>query len=388
MANNKNLHEAHRAKKDEFYTQLSDIEKELKHYTRHFKGKTVLCNCDDPRVSNFFRYFALNFQILGLKRLIATCYMNDNPDLFSQGESVNHSIYSDFDGCSECNELTDFSNIKSKKLHGDGTYSAGDFRSQECLALLKQADIVVTNPPFSLFREYVAQLIKYDKKFLIIGNVNAVTYKEIFPLIKDNRLWLGCSIHSGDREFGIPESYPLTAAGFRVDEKGNKFIRVKGVRWFTNLDYSERHENLILYKTYNPEEYPKYDNYDAINVDKVADIPCDYYGVMGVPITFLDKYNPEQFEIVEFRRGVDGKDLVYSNLARGGARRSLISEYSSVDADRRTDEQSERYNRERQEQIRANSYSTTAIPGMIKNKEGVINGKITYARVLIRRLKI
>lgn len=298
MANNKNLHEAHRAKKDEFYTQLSDIEKELNHYTRHFKGKTVLCNCDDPRVSNFFRYFALNFQILGLKRLIATCYMNDNPDLFSQGTSVNHSIYSDFDGNFECNELTDFSNIKYKKLHGDGTYSAGDFRSQECIALLKQADIVVTNPPFSLFREYVAQLIKYDKKFLIIGNVNAVTYKEIFPLIKDNRLWLGCSIHSGDREFGIPESYPLTAAGFRVDEKGNKFIRVKGVRWFTNLDYSERHEELILYKNYNPEEYPKYDNYNAINVNKVADIPCDYDGVMGVPITFLDKYNPEQFEIV------------------------------------------------------------------------------------------
>lgn len=321
MANNKNLHEAHRAKKDEFYTQLSDIEKELNHYTRHFKGKTVLCNCDDPRVSNFFRYFALNFQILGLKRLIATCYMNDNPDLFSQGESVNHSIYSDFDGSFECNELTDFSNIKSKKLHGDGTYSAGDFRSQECIALLKQADIVVTNPPFSLFREYVAQLIKYDKKFLIIGNVNAVTYKEIFPLIKDNRLWLGCSIHSGDREFGIPESYPLTAAGFRVDEKGNKFIRVKGVRWFTNLDYSERHEELILYKNYNPKEYPRYDNYDAINVDKVADIPCDYDGVMGVPITFLDKYNPEQFEIVEFRRGADGKDLIYNNLMGGGKTR-------------------------------------------------------------------
>lgn len=318
MANNKNLHAAHRAKKDEFYTQLSDIEKELKHYTRHFKGKTVLCNCDDPRVSNFFRYFALNFQTLGLKRLIATCYMNDNPDLFSQGTSVNHSIYSDFDGSFECNELTDFNRIPYKQLNGDGTYSAGDFRSQKCIELLEQADIVVTNPPFSLFREYVAQLIKYDKKFLIIGNVNAVTYKEIFPLIKDNRLWFGCSIHSGDREFGIPESYPLTAAGFRVDEMGNKFIRVKGVRWFTNLDYSERHEELILYKKYNPDEYPKYDNYDAINVDKVADIPCDYYGVMGVPITFLDKYNPEQFEIVEFRRGVDGKDLVYSNLMGGG----------------------------------------------------------------------
>lgn len=298
MANNRNLHKAKAGKKDEFYTQLADIEKELRYYTSHFKGKTVLCNCDDPRVSNFFRYFALNFHVLGLKRLISTCYMNDNPDLFSQGVETNKSIYSDFDGSFQCNELTDFSRIPYKQLHGDGTYSAGDFRSAECIELLKQADIVVTNPPFSLFREYVAQLIGYDKKFLIIGNMNAITYKEVFPLIKENLIWLGCSIHSGDREFGVPNDYPLLAAGSRIDENGRKYIRIKGVRWFTNLDYQERHEELILYKKYTPEEYPKYDNYNAINVDKVSDIPCDYDGVMGVPITFLDKYNPEQFEIL------------------------------------------------------------------------------------------
>ena len=177
-------------------------------------------------------------------------------------------------------------------------YLAGDFRSAECVELLKQADIVVTNPPFSLFREYVAQLIEYDKKFLIIGNVNAISYKEIFPLIKDNKLWLGISIHSGDREFKVPKDYPLNAAGFRTDEEGNNFIRVKGVRWFTNLEHKKRHEELDLYKKYNPQEFPKYDNYDAINVDKTADIPCDYYEPMGVPITFLDKYSPEQFEIL------------------------------------------------------------------------------------------
>lgn len=383
---NSTLHRASKAKNDEFYTQLSDIENELIHYTKHFVGKTILCNCDDPRISNFFRYFALNFQRLGLKRLIATCYMNDNPDLFSQGTSVNHSIYSDFDGSFECNELTDFNRIPYKQLNGDGTYSAGDFRSCECIDLLKQADVVVTNPPFSLFREYVAQLIKYDKKFVIIGNQNAITYKEVFPLIKQNKIWLGYGFRGGNAYFGV-KSDGVREYAQGVYDIATGLVKFRNCCWFTNLDHDKRHEELILYKNYNPKEYPKYDNYDAINVDKVADIPCDYYGVMGVPITFLDKYNPEQFEIVEFRRGADGKDLVYSNLA-GGAKRSLISEYSSVDADRRTDEQSERYNRERQEQICANSYSTTAIPGMIKNKEGMINGKITYARVLIRRLKI
>ncbi len=186
----------------------------------------------------------------------------------------------------------------------------GDFRSDECIKLLKEADIVVTNPPFSLFREYVAQLVEYNKKFLIIGNVNSITYKECFKLIKDNKMWLGASIHSGDREFRVPDDYPLEAAGCRVDSDGHKYIRVKGVRWFTNLDYEERHENLDFYKRYTPEEYPKYDNYDAINIDKTSEIPKDYDGMMGVPITFLDKYNPEQFEIIKFRKGDDDKDLI------------------------------------------------------------------------------
>ena len=301
---NKNLQQAKKNKNDEFYTQLVDIEKELKHYKDYFKGKAVLCNCDDPRVSNFFHYFSYKFEDLGLKKLITTCYKNQNFDLFSQNDSEK-AIYLIYEGNKQNGKVPDIKDIGIKKLKGDG-----DFRSQECIELLKQADIVVTNPPFSLFREYVAQLLEYDKKFIIIGNMNAITYKEIFKLIRDNKLWMGCSIHSGDREFQVPESYPLQASGFRVDESGNKYIRVKGVRWFTNIDYAQRHEDLILYKKYykteedkndknyqNP-EFPKYDNYDAINVDKTADIPCDYEGVMGVPITFLDKYNPEQFEII------------------------------------------------------------------------------------------
>jgi hypothetical protein len=289
---NKNLSAARTNKKDEFYTQLSDIEKELKHYKEHFKDKIVYCNCDDPRVSNFFHYFSFNFEKLGLKKLITTCYKNQDMDMFSQNNSE-QAIYLEYTGDKNNNNIPDKSEININYLKGDG-----DFRSHECIELLKQADIVVTNPPFSLFREYVSQLIEYDKKFLIIGNINAVSYKEIFKYFKENKIWLGASIHSGDREFGVPSYYPLNAAGVRVDEKGNKFIRVKGVRWFTNLDYKERHENLILYKKYNPKDYPKYDNYDAINVDKTSDIPMDYEGAMGVPITFLDKYNPEQFEII------------------------------------------------------------------------------------------
>lgn len=185
-------------------------------------------------------------------------------------------------------------------LDGDG-----DFRSSECVELLKEADIVVTNPPFSLFRDYVAQLIEYKKRFIIIGNVNAITYKEFFPLLKNNQVWIGASIHSGDRKFNVPDDYPLNAAGCGIDSDGKKFIRVKGIRWFTNIDYKERHENLILYKNYTPEGYPHFDNYDAINVDKTTDIPCDYDGIMGVPITFMDKYSPEQFEIV----GYTAKDM-------------------------------------------------------------------------------
>ena len=286
------LNNAKTNKKDEFYTQLADIENELKHYRKHFENQTVLCNCDDPRVSNFFRYFTLNFEKLKLKKLITTCYKNQQMDLFSKNDSEK-AIYLEYEGDKNNNKIPDPDEIGIFHLGSDG-----DFRSEECIEILKQADIVVTNPPFSLFREYVAQLMEYKKKFIIIGNQNAVTYKETFPWIRKNKIWLGVSIHSGDREFGVPDNYPLKAAGFRVDKEGRKFIRVKGVRWFTNLDYKERHEDLILYKKYNKEEYPKYDNYNAININKTKDIPVDYKGVMGVPITFLDKYNPKQFEIL------------------------------------------------------------------------------------------
>jgi hypothetical protein len=289
---NENLRQANKAKKDEFYTQLTDIEKEVRHYAEHFRDKTVLCNCDDPRVSNFFHYFSYNFESLMLKKLIAVCYKNKNADLFSENKS-GQAIYLEYTGDKNGDNVPSPEEIGIKPLKGDG-----DFRSAECIELLKQSDIVVTNPPFSLFREYVAQLVKYDKKFLIIGNVNAISYKECFRLIKENRMWLGASIHSGDREFGVPDDYPLNAAGYRIDNDGKKYIRVKGVRWFTNLDYKERHEDLILYKPYSPQEYPKYDNYDAINVDVTNDIPRDYASAMGVPITFMDKYNPEQFEIL------------------------------------------------------------------------------------------
>ena len=293
-AQNRDLQNARNSKKDEFYTQISDIEKELEHYQQHFKNKVVYCNCDDPRVSNFFHYFSYNFEDLKLKKLVTTCYKNQDMDLFSQNDSE-QAIYLEYKGDKNRNRIPDPAEIGIKHLKSDG-----DFRSEECIKLLKQADIVVTNPPFSLFRKYVAQLVQCDKKFLIIGNMNAITYKEIFQLIKKNKLWLGISIRSGDREFGVPNDYPLNAANSRIDSDGNKFIRVKGVRWFTNLDHKERHEDLILYKTYkgNESDYPKYDNYEAINVNKAKEIPRDYKGVMGVPITFLDKYNPDQFEIV------------------------------------------------------------------------------------------
>jgi hypothetical protein len=269
---NKQLNNAKRDKQDEFYTQLSDIEKELKHYKDHFKGKVVFCNCDDPQESNFVGYFYLNFKHLGLKKLISTHYDSKKP-----------TYKLEYDGVE----------FKESPLKENG-----DFRSLECIELLKEVDVVITNPPFSLFREYVAQLVEYEKKFLIIGNQNAITYKEIFPILKENKIWLGCSIHSGDREFRVPDHYVIHSPSKRVDENGVQYVRVVGIRWFTNLDYKERHEDLILYKKYTPEEYPKYDNYDAINVDKTKDIPCDYFGVMGVPITFMDKYNPDQFDII------------------------------------------------------------------------------------------
>jgi len=318
MAGNSNLHKAIVNKKDEFYTQLVDIELELKHYRKHFLGKTVFCNCDDPYESNFFKYFAMNFNFLGLKKLVATCYMGspvvgeqfeqlsifdilpseeNTPKRFPYKIEITEVIDINGDGAVD---LTDVEYLLRNKnnalslLKGDG-----DFRSAECIEILKQADIVVTNPPFSLFREFISQLVEYDKQFIVIGNVNAITYKEIFPLIKENKLWMGYSIHSGDREFRVPDDYPLNASGYRIDENGYKYIRVKGVRWFTNMDYVERHTDLDLWKKYTPEEYPKFDNYNAINVDVTADIPEDYYEEMGVPITFLDKYNPDQFEIID-----------------------------------------------------------------------------------------
>lgn len=287
MAGNKNLNAANKAKKDEFYTQLSDIENELRHYKEHFRGKIVLCNCDDPRVSNFFHYFAYNFESLGLKKLITTCYKNQDADLFSTNQ-CEQAVYLEYEGDKNGNRVPDAEEIGIKPLKGDG-----DFRSVECIELLKQADIVVTNPPFSLFREYVAQLIEYDKKFVIIGHQNAIHYKDCFSLIQENKMWLGYGFKGGAGHF-ISNYEDIASAG---DHKEG-MIRVSGVTWFTNLEIMKRHEDLILYKRYLPEEYPHYDNYDAINVNKTVDIPCDYEGVMGVPITFMDKYNPEQFEIL------------------------------------------------------------------------------------------
>ena len=287
-AKNKNLQEAKTNKKDEFYTQLSDIERELKYYKKHFKDKVVYCNCDDPRVSNFFHFFSYNFEKLGLKKLIATCYKNQDMDLFSQNNSE-QAIYLEYTGDKNGNNVPDPNKIGIKKLKGDG-----DFRSKECIELLKKSDIVVTNPPFSLFREYVSQLIEYDKKFIIVGHQNAIKYKEIFPLIRDNKLWLGYGFKGGAGHF-INEHYEDYAT---ATDRKEGMIRVSGVHWFTNLEINKRHEDLILYKKYTPEEYPKYENFDAINVDVTKDIPMDYEGFMGVPITFMDKYNPDQFEII------------------------------------------------------------------------------------------
>ena len=277
---NKNMHAAKRNKNDEFYTQLSDIERELYHYRDHFRGKVVYCNCDDPEESNFFKYFSLKFEELGLRRLIATCYSADG-----RGRVL---IY---DGDKNGNRVPDPEEIEVRQLEGDG-----DFRSPESIALLQEADIVVSNPPFSLFREYIAQLVEYDKKFLVVGHQNAITYKEIFPLIKGGDVWLGYGFRGAAAHFINRHYEDYAAAG----DHREGMIRVSGVVWFTNLDHDKRHEPLILYKKYHddPDAYPTYDNYDAIEVSKTKNIPADYYGVMGVPITFLDKHCPEQFEIV------------------------------------------------------------------------------------------
>jgi len=293
-AQNSNLRKASTAKKDEFYTQLSDIEKELRHYKHHFKGKVVYCNCDDPRVSNFFHYFSHKFEDLGLKRLITTCYKNQERDLFSEHKSES-AIWLEYTGDKNGDRVPNPEEIGIHKLKGDG-----DFRSQESIDLLTQADIIVTNPPFSLFREYVAQLIEHDKKFLIIGNQNVITYKEIFKLIKENKLWAGIE-NGGTKWFRVPDHYDIQTETRIKTVDGQKFFSMGSVYWFTNLENRKRNEDITLYKTYigNEKSYPKYDYYDAIEVSKVSDIPIDYKGAMGVPITFLDKYNPEQFEILD-----------------------------------------------------------------------------------------
>ena len=302
---NRTLHIAKSSKKDEFYTQLSDIESELQHYNKHFKNKVVFCNCDDPRISNFFTYFSYNFENLGLKKLITTCYKNQEKDLFGEEESEN-AVFLEYAGDKNGNKIPDAEEIGVKPLKGDG-----DFRSKESIDLLKQADIVVTNPPFSLFREFVDQLVKYEKKFLIIGNINAITYKEIFKLIKENKAWLGINMGRGISGFIVPEHYELYGTETNIDSLGNRIISPNNCLWLTNLDTFKRHEDIVLTKKYhgNEIEYPNYDNYNAINVNKTQDIPMDYEGFMGVPITFLHKYNPEQFELIKFRKGNDEKDL-------------------------------------------------------------------------------
>ena len=297
MAKNTNLTDAKKAKNDEFYTQIEDIEKELKNYKDFFRGKKVLCNCNDGKLngtwSAFAQYFSMNFEHLGLEKLTCVSYNED-------GHGMKYVYCGDKNG----NHIADDIEWEVSELKGHG-----DFSDEEGCQLMQECDVVVTNPPFSLFRDFVAQLMEYNKKFLIIGNMNAITYKEIFPLIKDNKLWLGASIKSGDRKFYVPDNYPLNASGCGIDEKGKRFIRVKGVRWFTNIEDAKRNLPIDLYKKYNPKEYPKYDNYDAINVNKTSDIPMDYDGVMGVPITFLDKYCPTQFEIVGLDRYVEGNTM-------------------------------------------------------------------------------
>ena len=274
MANKRQLDKAKSAKRDEFYTQITDIEKELKHYKDYFKDKIVFCNCDDPQHSNFWKYFELNFDFLGLKKLVSTHFREDKPSYKLELSR-------------ESGELA----ITKTDLKQNG-----DFRSDESIKILKGADVVVTNPPFSIYREYVAQLMKYEKDFLIIANKNSITYKEVFKEIKNGKIWLGHNFGSSF-EFVVPDSYEASASSSRIREDGKKLVNV-GAKWFTNIDYPKRHDNLILYKRYNDIDYPKYTNYDAINVDKTKDIPCDYDGCIGVPITFLDKFNPEQFEII------------------------------------------------------------------------------------------
>ena len=297
--NNSTLHNAKTEKNDEFYTRLEDINAEMRFYTEYFRGKTVFCNCDDPLVSNSVLYFGLNFHHLGLKRLIATCFRNEDPTRFSFGSKKNaHGTVLDYHGeIDEEDVADDF--VKKLIPYTKPMKGNGDFRSEESLALLKEADIVVTNPPFSLFREFITTLEEYGKKYIVLGNLNAIACKEIFPLFKTNRLWWGVTTNGSNRWFRVPDSYEVkeNCSGYK-EENGHKYMFVNGIMWYTNINNKKRSEGVYLKKSYDPSAYPTYDNYDAIEVSKVADIPVDYDGVMGVPITFLDKYNPEQFEIV------------------------------------------------------------------------------------------
>ncbi|MET0011757.1 adenine-specific methyltransferase EcoRI family protein [Dehalococcoides mccartyi] len=315
---NQNFHRASAAKKDEFYTQLVDIEKELKHYKQQFRGKVVYCNCDDPFESNFFKYFAANFNALGLKKLVTTSYVKspivggqlplfEVEGLKPSGKEpfkIEITEVPDIDGDGAISLDDVIQLLKHNKNTATPLLGNGDFRSDECIELLQNVDIVVTNPPFSLFREYVTQLMNYNKKFLILGDQNAITYKEIFGYIKANKLWLGYD-NGGTKWFQVPMDYDIPTESRKKIVHGVKYFSMGRILWFTNLDTVKRHEKLTLYKKYKPEEYPNYDEYNAINIDRSMDIPMDYTGVMGVPVTFVDKYNPEQFEIIGIDRYVE-----------------------------------------------------------------------------------
>lgn len=349
---NATLNRAFIGKKDEFYTQYDDVAKEMVKHRKQLEGKSILCNCDDPFESAFFRYFAINFDKLGLKKLISTCFVGSSvagreyplEGVTGAYKAVVTEVPEEPlvrpDGSMDLEPLFSMPSNSLEHLVGDG-----DFRSSECKALLEEADIVATNPPFSLFREYISLLELHEKKFIILGNMNAATTKEVFPLFRDNKVWYGESIRSGDRKFHVPDTYPLNSANCGVDEKGRRFIRVTGVRWFTNLDTSMRHQPLTLTCHYTPDEYPRYENYDVINVGRTQNIPVDYEGIMGVPITFLDKYSPDQFEIVM--------------LANGNARTNVSSKTL--------------------EEVNYRPHSED------RGGVGIINGRRVYARILIRR---
>lgn len=301
-ANNTLLHKAKSSKSDEFYTQLDDITRELVYYKSQFQGKIVYCNCDDPLISNFGKYFLRNFRELGLRKLYVSCYKKHENNLFAEND-VERAYYVEYDGSYEIDNFTE------EHLHY--FICDGDFRGEECVSILKESDIVVTNPPFSLFREFVSQLVRFKKQFLIIGNINAITYKDIFKLIQDNEVWLGVNLGRGISGFIVPGHYELYGTETKIDAQGNRIVSPNNCLWLTNLQNPLRNENIPLIKKYegNEDSYPKYDNYEGINVDKTQDIPYDYDGAMGVPITFLHKFNPNQFEIIKFRKGNDDKDL-------------------------------------------------------------------------------